>query len=103
MLKIINYIKDAFLIYDDYRESGFRISESLVFQAVVFLFSIVVGIGAINAAPSEAETAAIATGVYAVINYYFRLRSQGGKAKLRDKIPAKLLPADKSPDEHGQI
>ena len=102
MLKIINYIKDAFLVYDDYKKSGARLSEAMVTNALMLVSSMLVGFGLISTGFTDEEVMAIGTGIYAAINLVIRLRSDGGKIKVRDDLGAKLRNADPS-DEHTRL
>jgi hypothetical protein len=84
MHKIIKLIQSAFLIYDDYKDNGQRISESMVFSVVMLLGSALVLFGVIPTGFAEQDAMAIGTGLYALGNMILRLRSKGGKIKLVD-------------------
>lgn len=82
--KIINVIKDAFLVYDEYKDNGQRLSESMIISALMLVSSALVGFGVISTGFTEENIMALGAGVYAAVNMVIRLRSKGGKIKVID-------------------
>ena len=89
MIRWINLVKDAFFIYDDFKASGQRLSKTMVTGALAILSSILIFTGVIDTGFTDAEVMAIGTGLYSRVIMVIRLRSDGGRIKLRDDLQPK--------------
>lgn len=86
MIKWINILKDAFLIYDDFKDSGQRLSVTMVTAGLMVISSVLVLTGIIPTGFTDAEVMAIGTGIYSLVIMVIRLFSDGGKIKLQSDI-----------------
>lgn len=78
----LDIVKDAFLVYDDFKDSGQRISKEMFSGAIGVLSSVAVliwGVGLENEAIMAGGTF-----LYSLYFMFLRYRSDGGKIKLRD-------------------
>jgi len=48
MIKWINLFKDAFMVYDDLKDSGWRISKTMATSTIMILSSIIVLTGIVD-------------------------------------------------------
>jgi len=93
-LRWLEIVKDAFLVYDDFRDSGQRVSKEMFSGAIGLVSSAAVlvwGVGLENE-----DIMAGGAFLYSLYFMFLRYRSDGGKIKLKeDRSP----PGDT--DEHA--
>ena len=102
MIKWINLFKDAFMVYDELKDSGWRISKTMATSTIMILSSIIVLTGIVDTGFTDAEIMAIGTGIYSSVIAIIRVFSDGGRIKLHDDL--KPPPNARSDDdEHSQL
>ncbi len=93
MGKVFEILKKAFIVYDEYRDSGYRLSHEMIIHALVLVSSAAVGFGLIPVDFQESDIIAAGTAVYALVSMVARMRSEGGKIALKEDN-------SQEPDEH---
>lgn len=84
-MKYWSIIKDFFIVFDEFKESGWRVSESIVTNAIVLVAAAVLLIFGVDLGLTGVDTAAIATFIVTIVNIVLRYRSGGGQTKLKIK------------------
>lgn len=81
-MKYWELFKDLFIVFDEYKESGWRLSEAMIANMIVLVSSALVLIFGVDLGLTDLETGAVATGIMSVVGIILRLRSKGGEIKI---------------------
>ncbi len=84
MIKIIETLKKAFIVYDKYRENGYRLSSEMIIHALMLVSSAAVGFGLIPVNFHESDIVAAGTAIYAMVSMVARMQSKGGQIALKE-------------------
>lgn len=102
-MKYIKIIKDLFLVIAEYKDNGQRVSEAMLAGSAGVIAGILVATGVVPLG-MESETTTIVLGactaLWNLVFMVIRLRSDGGKIKLRDDIKPSN-DGDSVADEHA--
>ena len=84
MIKYWGLFKDLFVVLDDLKDSGWRLSEAIVKNVIILLASAVILLFGIDLGLTELEVGAMAAAVMSVVGIIIRLRSSGGVIKIKE-------------------
>ena len=84
MIKYWGLFKDLFVVLDDLKDSGWRLSEAIVTNVIILLASAVILLFGVDLGLTELEVGAMAAAVMSVVGIIIRLRSSGGVIKIKE-------------------